>query len=104
MVDGRLRYLTVEPQLSRPHLLGFSVNRTTEMTALLGSGCSIMSTMIQIRVVENTDLFSLRYFKVIYIYVYTQFQRYRLFRLMDHPWSQEVPLLSYSNSWSTHIF
>ena len=26
---------TVEPQLSRPHLSGFSVNRTTEMTALL---------------------------------------------------------------------
>ena len=26
---------TVEPQLSGPHLSGFSVNRTTEMTALL---------------------------------------------------------------------
>ena len=28
-------YYTVEPQLSGPHLSGFSVNRTTEMTALL---------------------------------------------------------------------
>ena len=26
---------TVEPQLSGPHLSGFLINRTTEMTALL---------------------------------------------------------------------
>ena len=34
-IEVWLKICTVEPQLSGPHLPGFSVNRATEMTALL---------------------------------------------------------------------
>ena len=33
--QGRVHLYTVKPQLSGPHLSRFSVNRTTEITALL---------------------------------------------------------------------
>ena len=53
---------SVKARLSGPYLPRFLLNQTTEMTA--------------IRIVENADILKV---------IYTQFQIYGLFRLMDHP-------------------
>ena len=64
-----IKPITVEPQLSGPHLSKILVNCTN------GNDCSIR--VVTVKVVKNTDILKTNLYAIFEV-IYTQFQRYGL--------------------------